>query len=67
VLVLLNDTYDADTYSLTNGDIMAEFVQHHGLSAAAVADWKHSLEELGRQGLYFFSLNRYLFQAIKID
>jgi len=65
VLVLLNDTYDPDTYSLTNGDIMAEFVQHHGLSAADVADWKRSLEKLGTQDLYFFSLNRYLFQAIK--
>jgi hypothetical protein len=30
-----------------------------------VAAWKHSLEELGTQGLYFFSLNRYLFQATK--
>jgi ubiquinone/menaquinone biosynthesis C-methylase UbiE len=65
-LVLLNDTYDPNTYSLTNSDIMAEFVQHHGLSAAAVADWKNSLEELGRRGLYFFSLNRYLFQATKL-
>jgi len=65
VLVLLNDTYDPDTYSLTNGDIMAEFVQHHGLSAADVADWKRSLEKLGTQDLYFFSLNRYLFQATK--
>jgi arsenite methyltransferase len=65
VLVLLNDCYDPDTYSLTNGDIMAEFVQHHGVTAAAVADWKRSLEELGRKDLYFFSLNRYLFQAIK--
>ena len=65
VLVLLNDTYDPDTYSLTNGDIMAEFVQQHGLSASDVADWKRSLEVLGTQGLYFFSLNRYLFQATK--
>jgi hypothetical protein len=31
-----------------------------------VADWKNSLEELGRRGLYFFSLNRYLFQATKL-
>jgi len=46
VLVLLIDTYDPDTYSLTNGHIMGEFVQHHGLSASDVADWKHSLEDL---------------------
>jgi ubiquinone/menaquinone biosynthesis C-methylase UbiE len=65
VLVLLNDTYDPDTYSLTNDEIMAEFVQRHGISAASVADWKRSLEELGRRGQYFFSLNRYLFQAMK--
>jgi ubiquinone/menaquinone biosynthesis C-methylase UbiE len=65
VLVLLNDTYDPDSYSLRNGDIMANFVQQHGLSASDVAAWKHSLEELGTQGLYFFSLNRYLFQATK--
>jgi ubiquinone/menaquinone biosynthesis C-methylase UbiE len=65
VLVLLNDTYDPNTYSLTNGEIMAEFVQHHGLSASDVADWKQSLRELGTQGQYFFSLNRYLFQATK--
>jgi ubiquinone/menaquinone biosynthesis C-methylase UbiE len=65
VLVLLNDKYDPDTYSLTNNDIMVEFVQRHGLSASDVAAWKHSLSELGRQELYFFSLNRYLFHALK--
>jgi arsenite methyltransferase len=64
-LVLLNDTYDPDTYSLTNGYITGEFVQQQGLSASEVADWEQSLEDFGRQGLYFFSLNRYLFQATK--
>lgn len=64
-LVLLNDTYDPNTYSLTNSDIMAEFVQQQGISASDVAQWQDSLRELGLQDLYFFSLNRYLFRATK--
>jgi arsenite methyltransferase len=66
VLVLLNPRYDADTYSLTNLDIIADYVTATSdLTAGDLAAWRRDLEALGREGRYFFSLNRYLFLATK--
>jgi arsenite methyltransferase len=62
VLVLFNPEYNPDTYSLTNGQIMADFVVgRQGLTREDVEAWLQDLEQLGREGSYFFSLNRYLF------
>ncbi len=66
MLVLFNSDYDADTYSVTNARIMADFVVgRQALSRDEVAAWTRDLEQLGRAGDYFFSLNRYLFLAEK--
>jgi arsenite methyltransferase len=52
------------TYSLTNGRIMADFVLgRQGITRAEVEAWTQDLEQLGQEGDYFFSLNRYLFLA----
>ncbi len=66
VLVLFNPDYDPDSYSVTNGLIMADFVTERcGIPWAEAAAWWTDLEQLGREGRYFFSLNRYLFRARK--
>jgi len=66
VLVLFNPEYDPETYSVSNGRIVAGFViGRQGITRAEVESWTHDLEQLGREGDYFFSLNRYLFLAEK--
>lgn len=64
VLVLFNPDYDPDTYSVSNGRIMADFVVgRQAVTRDEVDAWTRDLEQLGREGDYFFSLNRYLFLA----
>jgi arsenite methyltransferase len=64
VLVLLNPEYDPNTYSIANGEIMADFAVTQGrLTHDEVDAWTQDLYRLGQEGLYFFSLNRYLFLA----
>jgi SAM-dependent methyltransferase len=66
VLVLLNPEYDPDTYSVANGEIMADFAVARGGFTREEADaWQADLRQLGREGRYFFSLNRYLFLATR--
>jgi SAM-dependent methyltransferase len=63
-LVLLNPEYDANTYSVANGEIMADYAVTRGSLTRDQADaWTQDLRQLGRDGQYFFSLNRYLFLA----
>jgi arsenite methyltransferase len=64
VLVLLNPEYDPNTYSIANGEIMADFAVTQGRLTRDEADaWTQDLYRLGEEGQYFFSLNRYLFLA----
>jgi arsenite methyltransferase len=66
VLVLFNPDYNPDTYSVRNGRIMADFVVgRQGITGDEVAAWTRDLEQLDREGEYFFSLNRYLSLAEK--
>jgi arsenite methyltransferase len=66
VLVLLNPEYSPDTYSIANGEIMADFaVARGGLTRDEANAWMADLHQLGRAGRYFFSLNRYLFLATR--
>jgi arsenite methyltransferase len=66
VLVLLNPDYSPDTYSIANGEIMADFAVTRGqLTRKEANAWLADLHQLGRQGRYFFSLNRYLFLATR--
>jgi arsenite methyltransferase len=66
VLVLFNPEYDPDTFSVANGEIMADFaVAQHAMTRDEAQSWIQDLQRLGREGRYFFSLNRYLFLAFK--
>jgi arsenite methyltransferase len=66
VLVLFNPEYDPDTFSVANGEIMADFaVAQHAMTRDEAQSWIRDLQGLGRGGRYFFSLNRYLFLASK--
>jgi arsenite methyltransferase len=66
VLVLLNPDYGPDTYSVANGEIMADFAVAQGGMTREEADaWQADLRQLGREGRYFYSLNRYLFLATR--
>jgi arsenite methyltransferase len=66
VLVLFNPEYDPNTYSVANGQIMADFAVSQGRMPREEAEaWMGELQRLGGQGRYFFSLNRYLFLATK--
>jgi arsenite methyltransferase len=66
VLVLLNPDYSPDTYSIANGEIMADFAVTRGkLTREEANAWLADLHQVGREGRYFFSLNRYLFLATR--
>lgn len=66
VLVLFNPEYDPNTFSVANGQIMADFaVAQHRMMRDDAQAWMQDLQRLGREGRYFFSLNRYVFIATK--
>ena len=63
VVPLLNVGYDPETYSGGIRDLIAEFVTGQGVPADDVAAWRDDLLSLGDRS--FFSLNRYLFVAVR--
>jgi SAM-dependent methyltransferase len=63
VVPLLNVGDDPQTYSAGMRDLIAEFVTGHGIGPDEVAAWLDDLRALGDRG--FFSLNRYLFTAVR--
>ena len=66
VLVLFNPEYDPNTFSVANGRIMADFaVDRQRMTRDEARAWIDDLSHLGREGRYFFSLNRYLFLATR--
>lgn len=65
-LVLLDPDYDPDSYGAASPAVIAEYVSGRGgLDAAEVQAWLDELAELGAEGHWFFSMNRYLFLAQK--
>ncbi len=63
-LPLLNTGYDPNTLSAGLMSFISDFVPgRRGLTEADARDWAEDLKELGDD--YFFSLNRYLFLAVK--
>src|SRR5262245_38014373 len=66
VIPMFNPEYHANTYSHGLLGLMASFVVgRQGVTEEEAAAWAAEFPELGRQGRYFFSLNRYLFAAEK--
>jgi arsenite methyltransferase len=64
VVPILNAGYDPNTYSVSLIAFIAHCVSgRQGLTAADATAWADDLAELGED--YFFSLNRYLFVAVK--
>jgi arsenite methyltransferase len=63
---LFNPDLDPNTYSSGLIDLIVAFVpSRRGVKQEEVEAWAEDLRRLGREGLYFFSLNRYLFLVMK--
>jgi ubiquinone/menaquinone biosynthesis C-methylase UbiE len=68
VIPLLNTSYNESTYSYNLAALIADFVGRSGaVTDREVDGWLDELSMLDRDGRYFFSLNRYLFEAASID
>jgi len=68
VVPLFNPAYDANTYSYgLMHHIVGFVVGRRGLTQEDAAAWAADLRALGETGSYFFSLNRYLFLAVRPD
>jgi ubiquinone/menaquinone biosynthesis C-methylase UbiE len=66
VIPMFNPEYHANTYSHGLLGLMASFVVgRQGVTKEEAAAWAAEFPELGKQGRYFFSLNRYLFAVQK--
>lgn len=67
VFTFLNPEYDLERYSCRMLNIIVPFVIRYGdIPKEEVKAWARELEELGAEGKYFFSLNRYLFVCRKL-
>lgn len=63
---LFNPDYDPNTYSYGLISLIVAFVPgRQGVTKEEAEAWAEDLRRIGRECLYFFSLNRYLFLAIK--
>ena len=63
---MFNPEYSPDSYSAGILEGIRAFVSgRHGISGEEAEAWASDLRSLGEAGEYFFSLNRYLFQAVK--
>ena len=68
VIPMFNPEYDSNTYSHGMIGIIASYVAgRNGVTREEADAWAAEFAELGKQGKYFFSLNRYLFVADKPD
>lgn len=66
VIPLFNPEYGANTYSHgIMGAITAFVAGRQGITGEEADAWAQELRSLGQSGSYFFSLNRYLFLAVK--
>jgi ubiquinone/menaquinone biosynthesis C-methylase UbiE len=67
VMALFNPAYDAETYSNRVIDLIVAFVVGRGTIPREEADrWAREVRQAGERGEYFFSLNRYSFQAKRV-
>jgi SAM-dependent methyltransferase len=64
VIALVNDRYDPNTFSHGVIGTLCNWARKQ-LSEEEVRAWAEDLRVLGERGEYFFSLNRYLFKAVK--
>lgn len=68
VIPLFNPEYSTKTFSHGMIGLIGAFVAgRRGITEEDVEAWAEDLRKLGETGSYFFSLNRYLFLAVKPD
>jgi arsenite methyltransferase len=68
VIPMFNPEYHDNTYAKRALCMMASFaVGRRGVSQHEAEAWLAEFAELGKQGKFFFSLNRYLFIADKLS
>ncbi|MGV3741509.1 MAG: hypothetical protein ACO1NO_04290, partial [Burkholderiaceae bacterium] len=66
IIPLFNPEFSEDSFSNRMIDMIGSFVVgRKGVTAEEVDAWAQELRALGRQGEYFFSLNRYVFIGLK--
>lgn len=66
VVPLLNLDYDPNTYSVGMMKMLGNFaLGRNGLSAADIAAWQDDARAIGAEDGYFFSLNRFVFSAVR--
>ncbi len=66
VVPIFNPELDANTYSYGLITLITAFTPgRQGVTREEAEAWAEDLRRLGTGGLYFFSLNRYLFLAVK--
>lgn len=63
-VVLVNNRYDANTYSHGMISTLCNWAKKH-LDEPTAHAWAQDLRVLGERGEYFFSLNRYMFKVVK--
>ena len=67
IIPIYNAEYNEDTYSNRMIDLIIPFVVGTGsITKAEAGEWGKDLCERGKNGEYFFSLNRYFFLAKKL-
>lgn len=67
VIPMFNPVFDQNTFSNRLIDLIVSFVSgRKGISRAEADGWAEDLRQLGENGEYFFSLNRYLFIATRL-
>jgi arsenite methyltransferase len=67
VIPMFNPEYHDNTYAKRALGIIASFaVGRRGVSQEEADAWLAEFTDLGKQGKFFFSLNRYLFVAVKL-
>jgi hypothetical protein len=63
---MFNPEYHENTYSHGMMDLISSFVPgRNGVTKEEAEAWVDDLRKIGEKGEYFFSLNRYLFLAVK--
>jgi arsenite methyltransferase len=67
IIPIFNPYYDPDSFSNRLVDLIVPFVRKRGnIPPEEILDWAQELRQLGKQGKYFFSLNRYVFSAMEL-
>lgn len=63
VIPIVNATFDPQTYSAGALEMIADYAGRH-LDPETASAWAADLRAFGARGEYFFSLNRYVFEAV---